>query len=94
MDDMKIYLLNKTKSFLFHFFRESITLILFFSSSEHIFLCMFWRKQGYVTNFARKTEVSNYISWRLKQKRLSRLLVQRINEFKINEIQRKTPELI
>ena len=26
--------------------------------------------------------------------KLSRLLVQRINEFKINEIQRKTPHLI
>ena len=38
----------------------------------------------------RKTKVSNYVG--VEKIRLSRLLVQRINEFKINEIQRKTPQ--
>ena len=33
------------------------------------FLCMFFEKQGYhVTNFARKTKVSNYKCWRWKHK--------------------------
>ena len=65
-----------------------ISSISFFSSrekSEHIFLGMFLRKQGYhVTNFARKTKVSSYKCWRWKNKKLSRLLVQCINEFKMN----------
>ena len=52
---------------------------------------MILREQGYhVTNFARKTKVSSYKCWHWKIK-LSRLLVQRINEFKMNEIQRKAP---
>ena len=53
---------------------------------------MLLREQGYhVTNFARKTKVSvtNVSDEKIK---LSRLLVQRINEFKMNEIQRKTPQ--
>ena len=46
-----------------------------------MFLCMSLRKQGYhVTNFARKTKVSGY-----KKIKLSRLLVQRINEFKYRQ---------
>ena len=32
--------------------------------SEHIFLFMFLRKGYHVTNFARKTKVSNYKCWR------------------------------
>ena len=62
--------------------------------SEHnylLFYVFFWKKQGYhVTNFARKTkyQVTNVD---VKKIKLSRLLVQRINEFKMNEIQRKTP---
>ena len=58
--------LEWNKSFLFHFFHKSITLILFFSSSEHIFLCMFWRKQGYVTKFKTKkiiTFASSTYQW-------------------------------
>ena len=53
---------------------------------------MLLRKQGYhVTNFARKTKVSSYKNG-VEKIKLSRLLVQRINEFKMNEIQRKTPQ--
>ena len=49
-------------------------------------------KQKYqVRNFALKTKVSNYKCWRRKNK-LSRLPVQRINEFKMNEIQSETPQ--
>ena len=51
---------------------------------------MLLRKQGYrVTNCARKRkyQVTNVGVEKIK---LSRLLVQRINEFKMNEIQRKT----
>ena len=49
-------------------------------------------KQKYqVTDFTLKTKVSNYNYWRQKNK-LSRLPVQRINEFKMNEIQRETPQ--
>ena len=53
---------------------------------------MFSRKQGYhVTNFARqqKYQVTNL---GVKKIKLSRLLLPRINEFKMNEIQRKTPQ--
>ena len=59
---------------------DLISRLFIFSSMKenNKFLCMFLRKQGYhFTNFVRK---------------LSRLLVQLINEFKMNEIQRKTPQ--
>ena len=80
--------LKETKSFLFLFFHKLIrdNIISFFPSkkkkvSRHIFLCMSLRKQGYhVTNFARKTKVSSY-----KKIKLSRLLVQRINEIKYRQ---------
>ena len=53
---------------------------------------MFLRKQGYhVANFARKTKVSSY-KCGVKKAKLSRLRAQRINEFNVNEIQRKTPQ--
>ena len=51
---------------------------------------MFLSEQGYhVTNFARKQkyQVTNVGVEKIK---LSRLLVQRINEFKMNGIQRET----
>ena len=53
---------------------------------------MFLRKQEcHVTNFARKTkyQVTNVAVEKIK---LSCSLVQRIDEFKMNEIQRKTPQ--
>ena len=59
---------------------------------DHIYLWMFLRKQGYhVTNFARKTKVSSH-KCGVKKVKLSRLLAYRINEFKMNEIQRETPQ--
>ena len=42
--------------------------------------------------FAKKTKVSSYKCPGVEKIKLSRLLVQRINEFKMNEIQRKTPQ--
>ena len=53
------------------FFHKLITLFHFSPAgkSEHIFLCMFLRTQGYrVTNFSRKTKVSSYKCWRWKNK--------------------------
>ena len=51
------------------------------------FVC-FLRKQGYhVTNFARKTKVSNYKCWRWKNKIIT---FASFKEFKMNEIQRKS----
>ena len=53
---------------------------------------MLLRKQRYhVTNFARKKkyQVTNVGVEKIK---LARLLFLRMNEFKINEIQRKTPQ--
>ena len=44
-----------------------------------------------VTNFTLKTKLSSYKYWRRKNK-LSRLPVQRVNEFKMNEIQSKIPQ--
>ena len=53
---------------------------------------MFLRKQGYhVTIFARKTkyQITNV---GVEKTKLSRLPVQCLNEFKMNKIQRKTPQ--
>ena len=50
------------------------------------------RKQGYMLQTLRgkqKYQITNVGVERIK---LSRLLVQRINEFKMSEIQRKTPQ--
>ena len=55
-------------------------------------LCVFLGKQGYhVTNFARKQryQVTNV---GVEKKIISRLVVQRMIEFKMSEIQCKTPE--
>ena len=60
-------------------------------SQKASFIC-FLRKEGYhVTNFARKTkyQITNVGVEKIK---LSRMLVRRINEFKMNEIQRKSPQ--
>ena len=91
---MKICLLNETKSLLFHFFHKLITLFHFSLAGK---------KRAYLLLYAfEKTRVSSY-KLREKQKyqvtnvgveriKLSRLPVQRINEFKMNKIQRKTPQ--
>ena len=62
------------------------------ASIPESFLCMFFEKQGYhVTNLRgkQKYQVTNVGVEKIK---LSRLLVQRINEFKMSEIQRKIPQ--
>ena len=60
-------------------------------SQKASFVC-FLRKQGYHgTNFARKTKYQ-IINVGVEKIKLSRLLVQRINEFKMNEIQLKSPQ--
>ena len=93
---MKICLLNETKSFLFHFFHKLITLFDFSLSGK---------KQAYLPLYAfEKTRVSCYKLCKknklkyqvtnvgIEKIKLSCLLVQHINEFKINEIQHKTPQ--
>ena len=57
-------------------------------SQKASFVC-FLREQGYhVTNFARKTKTNVGV----EKTKLSCLLVQGINGFKMNEIQRKSPQ--
>ena len=84
------------KLFLFHFFHKLITLFRFNPTEK---------KRAYLPLYVfEKTGVSCYklceenksIKLRMlalkKKTKLSRLLVERINEFKVNEIQRKTPK--
>ena len=60
----------------------SISSFVCFWEIKSIVLQTLWGKQKYqVTNVG------------VEKRELSRLLVQRINEFKMNEIQRKTPQL-
>ena len=91
---MKICLLNETKSFLFHLFHKLITLFHFSPAGKkqtylplHVFektsvscykLCV--EKKYHVTNVG------------VEKIKLSRLLVQHINEFKMKEIQRKASQ--
>ena len=92
---MKICLFNETKSFLFQFPHKLITLFHFLQQEK---------KRAYLPLYVfEKTRVSCYKLCKGKQKyqftnvgvekiNLSPLLVQRINEIKMNEIQRKTPQ--
>ena len=87
MDDMKICLLNETKSFLFHFVRKLITLISFFSSSEMIFsFVCFGENKGIILQILQGKQKYQVTNVGVEKIKLSRLLVQRINEFKITEI--------
>ena len=82
MDDMKICHLNESKSFL-HFFHKSITFFHFSPAGkkgEHIFLCT-----GIMLQTLRGKQKYQVTNVGVEKIRLSRLLVQRINEFKINE---------
>ena len=91
---MKIYFLNENKSFLFHFFHKLLALFHFPPAGkkraylplyvfEKIRVCLMLQTlQG-----KQKYQVTNVDVEKIK---LSRLLVQRINEFEMNEIQRKT----
>ena len=91
---MKICLLNETKSFRFHFF-SYVNNISFFGSRKKTsissFVC-FRENKGIMLQTLRekqKYQVTNVVVEKIK---LSRLLVQRINEFKTNETQRKTAQ--
>ena len=91
---MKIYLLNETIiplpffsqvnniiSFFSRRKKTSISSVVCFWENKGIMLQTLWRKQKYqVTNVG------------VEKIKLSRFLVQRINEFKMSEIQRKTPQ--
>ena len=58
--------------------------------SEHICICMsFLGIMLQTLRGKQKYQVTNVDVEKIK---LSRLLVQRVNEFKMNEIQRKTPQ--
>ena len=88
--------MKQNQSSSFSFISNNIILLLSSRKKASIpesFLCMFFEK----------TRVSCYKTLRGKQKyqvtnvgvekiKLSRLLVQRVNEFKMSEIQRKTPQ--
>ena len=63
------------------FFYSHIISIFFYLSPN--------RTWNFVTNFARKTKVSSYKCWCWKNKIITFTIVQRINEFEMNEIQRK-----
>ena len=91
---MKICLLNETKSLLFHFFHKLITLFHFTPAGK--------RRAYLPLHVFEKTRVSCYklceenksikLQMLALKIKLPRLLVQRINEFKMNEIQRKIPQ--
>ena len=75
------------------FFQKLITLFHFsLAGNDHICICMsFGENKGIMLQTLegkQKYQVTNVDVEKIK---LSRLLVQGINEFKMNEIQRKTP---
>ena len=53
---------------------------------------MLLRKQGYHVTTLRGKQKYQVTNVGVEKINLSRLLVQRINEFKMNEIQRETPQ--
>ena len=53
-----------------------------------IYFCMFLRKQGYHVTNLRGKQKYQVAKAGIEKIKLPRLLVQRINEFKMNEIQR------
>ena len=61
------------------------------SISEIVF-CMFLRKKGIMLQALQGKQMYQVINVGIEKIKLSCLLVQRINEFKMNEIQRKTPQ--
>ena len=62
--------------------------------SEHICICMsfFGENKGIMLQTLRGKQKYQVTNVDIEEIKLSRLLVQRINEFKMNEIQRKTPQ--
>ena len=88
---MKICLLNETKSFLFHLFHNNIS---FFSSrKKRAYLPLYVsEKKGIMLQTLRGKQKYQVTNVGVIKTKISRLLVQRINEFKMNEIQCKTPQ--
>ena len=61
--------------------------------SENIFICMFFlENKGIMLQTLRGKQKYQITNVGVEKIKLSRLLVQRINEFKMNEIQRKSPQ--
>ena len=89
---MKNCFLNKTKSFLFHFFHKLITLLHFSPAGKKRALYVFLENKGIILQTLRGKQKYQVTNVGVEKINLSSLLVQRINEFKINEIQRKTPQ--
>ena len=92
---MKICLLNETKSFLFLFFLKFITLFHFSPAGKKVskssFVC-FWENKGIILQTLRGKQKYQVTNVGVEKIKLSCLLVQRINELKMNEIQRKSPQ--
>ena len=91
---MKNCNLNETKSLFFLFFHKLITLFHFSPAGKtraYLLLYVFekTRVSFYKLLGKQKYQITNAGVEKIK---LSRLLVQHINEFKMNEIQRKTPQ--
>ena len=70
-------------------------MISFFPSGKEVslssFVC-FWENKGIMLQTLRGKQKYQVTNVGVEEIKLSRLLVQRINEFKMNEIQRKTPQ--
>ena len=88
---MKICLLNETKSFPFHFFHKWITLFHFSPAGKkraYIPLYVFEKTRVFMWRTLREKQKYQVTNVGVEEIKLSRLLVQRIHEFKMNEIQR------
>ena len=60
-------------------------------SQKATFVC-FWENKGIILQTLRGKQKYQITNVGVENIKLSRLLVQRINEFKMNEIQRKSPQ--
>ena len=94
---MKICLLNETKSFFFLSFKSNTIISLLSSrkkasiSQKASFVC-FLRNKGIIIQTLRGKQKYQITNVGVAKIKLSRLLAQRSNEFKMNEIQRKSPQ--
>ena len=91
---MKICLLNESKSFLFHFFHKFITFFNFsLAGKKRAYLPLYvFEKKGIMLQTLRGKQKYQITNVGVEKIKLSRMLVRRINEFKMNEIQRKSPQ--
>ena len=77
------------------FLSEVNNIISFFSSRKKASISSFvyfWENKGIMVQTLRGKQKYKMTNLGVEKIKLSRLLVQRINEFKINEIQGKTPQ--